>query len=56
MKLPIFDIIVIVVSTIILLILSEYDLLETVSKFILPVLLAFYFLGQYSVKRVRPKD
>ncbi len=56
MKLPIFDIVVIIISAIILVMLSEFDLLETISTYMLPVLLAFYFLGQYSVKRVRPRD
>ena len=51
MKKRTFDIIVILLIAIILIILSQFDLLEKSSKFMLIPILAFYYIGQYSERR-----
>ena len=51
MKKRIFDMIFIIISTIVLIVLSEYELLEKYIAFsLIPVLIAYY-LGQYSERK-----
>jgi len=55
MKKRIFDIIFIIISAIILIILTEYDLLEKNIGFsLIPILIA-YQLGQYSERKFKKK-
>ncbi len=51
MKKRTFDIIVILLITIILIILYQFNLLESSAKFMLIPILAFYYLGQYSERK-----
>jgi len=51
MKKRAFDIIVILLITIILIILYQFNLLEKTAKFMLIPILAFYYLGQYSERK-----
>lgn len=53
MKKKIFDVIVIVSATALLILLSESDLLEKAAPFMLVPILGFYFLGQYSERRFK---
>jgi branched-subunit amino acid permease len=39
----------------ILLILAEYDMLEKIGKFLFPIFLAIFYLGQYTAKYANPK-
>ena len=48
-----FDMIVIVLIAIFLTTLSYLDLLEKSAKFMLIPILAFYYIGQYSVKKFK---
>jgi len=51
MKKRAFDIIAILLITIILIILYQFNLLEKTAKFMLIPILAFYYLGQYSERK-----
>ncbi len=53
MKKRIFDIIFIIISTIILIALSEYGLLEKYIAFSLIPILSAYLLGQYSERKFK---
>ena len=53
MKKRIFDLIFIAISTIILIVLSEYGLLEKYMAFSLIPILAAYQLGQYSERKFK---
>jgi hypothetical protein len=53
MKKRIFDIVMIFLIGVFLLILSEVELLEKSAKFMFIPILTFYFLGQYSERRLK---
>lgn len=44
-----------VAVTAILLILDEYNLLEEIGKFLIPIFLGIFYLGQYSAKYAKSK-
>ncbi|SEA43975.1 hypothetical protein [Bizionia paragorgiae] len=53
MKKRTFDLIFIIISTVILVVLSEYGILEKYVAFAIVPILVAYFLGQYSERRFR---
>lgn len=53
MKKKTFDIIVVLLIAIILIILNRLDVLERAARFMFIPILAFYFLGQYSERRLK---
>lgn len=40
---------------VILMLLAEYELLEKIGKFLFPILLGVFYLGQYSAKYAKSK-
>ncbi len=55
MKKRTFDIIVIFIIGIFLIILNQFDVLEISARFMLIPILAFYFLGQFSERKLKNK-
>ena len=53
MKKRTFDIIVILLITILLMTLNEFGILEKSAKFMFIPILIFYYLGQYSVRKTK---
>lgn len=53
MKKKTFDIIVVLLIALSLIILNQFDLLEKGARFMFIPILAFYFLGQYSERRLK---
>lgn len=49
------NLIFLVVITAILLILDEYNLLEKIGKFLIPIFLGVFYLGQYSARFAKQK-
>lgn len=53
MKKRTFDIVVIFMIAIFLITLNQFDVLEKTAKFMFIPILAFYFLGQYSERKLK---
>jgi hypothetical protein len=53
MKKRTFDIVVIFMIAIFLITLNQFDVLEKSAKFMFIPILAFYFLGQYSERKLK---
>jgi len=53
MKKRTFDILVIIFIAVALSLLSEFNLLDGLAKYVLIPILAFYFLGQYSQRKFK---
>ena len=53
MKKRTFDIIIIFLIAIFLIALAQFDLLEKTAKFMFIPILAFYFIGQYSERKLK---
>ena len=49
------NLIFLVVITAILLILDEYNLLEKIGKFLIPIFLGVFYLGQYCARFAKQK-